>query len=365
MARLRRSWPAWLAVLVSVVYVLIRLQAAAWDPVAIAEPSPIGANGRPDFSQGYDGQFTLAIAQQPGPDQVESKLDVPAYRYQRILLPIMARALALGTAALIPWGVLAINLAALFAGTLLLAEWLSGHGFWPGYGLIYGLWVGLVASAGLDLPEPLAFGLVIAGWMAAGRQRWPMAGLLFGLAIFAKETSLIFWAAWMLAIIMNRPWRLRPLAAILLPGLAFILWQIWLWRIFGSPGVGSGGAQASGFEWLPLMGLARIGFISAPVLGLFLVIFGPTILLPAFWAIWQGVRWLTQGAGDAESWALILSGIAVLFLPFSTFREPLGLARFASGLVLSIVLAAAAHGLRRPLRYGMAWIALLAILINR
>jgi hypothetical protein len=364
MAAIRRSWPAWLALLVSTFYILARLHAAGWDPAAIAEPSPIGADGRPDFSQGYDGQFTLAIAQQPDPRQVLSSLDVPAYRYQRILLPMLGRLLTRGNRGLIPWGVLGINLAAVFAGTLLLCHWLANHGFWPGYGLIYGLWVGLVASAGLDLPEPLAFALVIAGWTAASRQKWVAAGLLLGLALFAKETSLIFWVAWMLAVALDRPWQLRRLAAMLLPGLAFALWQLWLWLTFGSPGLGSGGAQASGFEWLPLMGLVRIGLINLSVLGLFLVIFGPTILFPAFWAIWSGGRWLAQRIGEAEAWALLLSGAAILFLPFSTFREPLGLVRFASGLVLSIVLASSVHGLHRPLRFGMAWIAMLAIIIN-
>jgi hypothetical protein len=62
-------------------------------------------------------------------------------------------------------------------------------------------------------------------------------------------------------------------------------------------------------------------------------------------------------------------------LPFSTFREPLGLVRAADGLVLAVMLyssgqyAAAQPGNRkrwlRPVRLALFWIPLLAILLNR
>ena len=55
--------------------------------------------------------------------------------------------------------------------------------------------------------------------------------------------------------------------------------------------------------------------------------------------------------------------MAVMILPFSTFREPLGLVRFASGLVLAVILFSASQRLLRPLRYGLFWSALLAILL--
>ena len=43
---------------------------------------------------GYDGQFNYAIAADPL--HASPALDVPAYRYQRILYPLLVRALALG-----------------------------------------------------------------------------------------------------------------------------------------------------------------------------------------------------------------------------------------------------------------------------
>jgi hypothetical protein len=39
----------------------------------------------------------------------------------------------------------------------------------------------------------------------------------------------------------------------------YVIFQIWLWKVFGGFGIGSGGALATSFEWIPLMGLWRIG----------------------------------------------------------------------------------------------------------
>ena len=68
---------------------------------------------------------------------------------------------------------------------------------------------------------------------------------------------------------------------------------------------------------------------------------------------------------SCEAWALGLNALAILFLPFSTFREPLGLVRFATGLVLGVILLCGREGTPRPLRLGYFWVAMLAILLNR
>ncbi len=112
------------------------------------------------------------------------------------------------------------------------------------------------------------------------------------------------------------------------------------------------------------MGLLRIGFVSLPVLVLFVVIFGPTIVIPTIWGIWRSIRALLLERVNAEAWALLLNGVAIVFLPFSTFREPLGLLRFSAGLVLAVLLFAVHHKLRRPLNFSLFWIPLLAVLLN-
>jgi hypothetical protein len=71
---------------------------------------------------GYDGQFYYYIAFDPV--HARFYIDDPSYRYTRILYPIMARLLAFGRPALIPYTLIAVNWLALGFGTQLLAAWL-------------------------------------------------------------------------------------------------------------------------------------------------------------------------------------------------------------------------------------------------
>ena len=69
-------------------------------------------------SNGYDGQYAYYIARDPA--HAAGCLDVPAYRYQRILLPVLGRVLALGNTDAIPAAFVLINLVALVGSTALL-----------------------------------------------------------------------------------------------------------------------------------------------------------------------------------------------------------------------------------------------------
>jgi hypothetical protein len=87
-------------------------------PLALVTIGERFADGDPlveSGSEGYDGQFVYYIARDPS--DAARFLDVPAYRFQRILLPVLGRALALGQTLLLPWALLAINVAALASGT--------------------------------------------------------------------------------------------------------------------------------------------------------------------------------------------------------------------------------------------------------
>jgi hypothetical protein len=356
--RLRVLWPALIALGVGCLYAGWRLAAADWDARSLAE-----LPGEAATAQGYDGQFTYYIALDPSPLRVSSRLDVPSYRYQRILYPLLARFLALGNAEAIPWSLVAVNIMAQFLGTWAVAEALAGYGVWPGYALAYGLWVGLVVGVGTDLTEPCAYALAAAGWLALQRDRDFAAPALFGLGLFAKETIGIFWAAAFAADVIQKAPR-RRLIGMVAGGSAFGVWQLWLWRTFGTPGLGSGGALATPFEWVPFMGLWRIATVSVPVLLVFVLIFGPSVVLPSSWGIFASLRSARNGARQPEVFALLLNAAVIPFLPFSTFREPLGIVRVASGLVLATLLFAGRYNLRRPLNYSLFWSGLLVILLN-
>src|SRR5690606_33211595 len=100
--------PAGVTAVVLLAYLGLVLARAGGDPLALARIGDGFRDGVPLGEEGYDGQFTYWIALEPRPEAVGPRLDVPAYRYQRILLPLVARLLALGLPGLIPWTLAAV-----------------------------------------------------------------------------------------------------------------------------------------------------------------------------------------------------------------------------------------------------------------
>ncbi len=360
---LRTIWPLVLILLMTAGFIVYRLSAKDWNPVGLAELGAKYWDQETGESEGYDGQFAYYIAIELNPKKVSPHLDVPAYRYQRILYPLLARIFALGRSEVIPWTLILVNLIAHLAGSAILSSYLCSKGIASHYVLIYGLWVGLLVGVGADLYEPLAFALVVTGWILKkrGKDFWGYGFL--GLALFTKETTLPFWLAAIITTILKRREAKHILIA-MLPGVVYSIWQLWLWLQFGEIGLTSGGADATSFEWIPYAGFFRIALISLKVFGLFLVIFGPTVILPNLWATVAAVKGILRKLDHIDAWVLLLNAAMLTFLPYSTFREPLGLVRIASGLVLSVILFSVTEGLRRPLNYGMFWTGLIVIALR-
>ena len=257
---MKAYWPATVSTLVAAAYVVWRLANLGWQPIELFEIGTRFSEGIEDGSPGYDGQFSYYIAASMDPETVEPKLDVPAYRYQRILYPLAARTLAIGVDAWLPWTLVLVGLLAQWGGTWAVARTLLDQAINPWYSLSYGLWVGLVVAIGVGLGEPLAYGLAAGGWLARSRGRIVWSALLLGLAVFSKETTIIFLAAAILAELTEKR-RGRALVAYVVAVGAFAAWQAWLWNTFGSPGLASGGDMATLFRMDPVHGIAahRIG----------------------------------------------------------------------------------------------------------
>lgn len=359
---MKEGWPAWLTLILASLYVTYRLLAVGGAPQELAGIGSQYSEGMVGGTEGYDGQFVLYVALDPKPAHVESKLDVPAYRYQRILLPMLGRSLALGMPAVIPWGLVAVNLAAHVAGTLAICSLLADRGRWVGFALLYGLWAGAFGGVGTMLHEPLAYGLVAVAALWKSREHHGWALVPLAMALFAKETTALFVAGFALSDLFAK----RDRGLLLGYGAlacAFLAWQGWLLTTFGAPGVGSGGAGATSFEWIPLMGLARVGFADLRVFLLYLLLFGPGVLLPSLWGVWKAVTTLRVERQDYTVWSLGLNAALIFFLPFSTFREPFGLVRVATGLVLGFLLYGIRGEERRPLVYAWFWLAYLALIL--
>ena len=331
------------------------------DPLAFAVLGTRFAEGDPHGTEGYDGQFAYQIALRlsaAGP-----YLDVPAYRYQRILYPLLARALALGNPAWIPWTLILVNGAALVASTWLMERLLEGYGAsrWVALGL--GLYSGQLLAFRLDLNEPLAVSLVLAALWTLREERWLPSALLLALATLAKETSLTFVAGVGLWLLWTR--RLRLAAAVTGGAVApMALYQVALALWLGEPGLGSGGAGATPFPWVPFGGLWAIFPYGWEVFALFLAMMLPWAVLPSLAGVVMGLRELARGSQHLLPWLLLLQSLTVAYLPFSTFREPVAMARLTVGLVLTTLLFGAWKGSRRTLNYALLWLATGVLLLK-
>ncbi len=361
----------WMIVLIfTLIYLAVLFVANGADPKVFVTLGDCfkqcsGHDGSPcnEEDEGYDGQFAYYIARDPS--DAPDCLDVPAYRMQRILLPVLGRVSSLGQDPLIPWAFVLINLIALVGGTLLLEDLLAAERAGRWYALSYGLFVGLVMAVRLSTSEPLAYGLVIAGIWCGERHRPWSAAILLALAGLAKETTGLFTAGYVLYWALNRRWG-EAIRLALIVGVPFAVWQIILYEWLGEFGAGSGGAKASSFEIVPFLGVLKIGteggWAAFIVLGVLLVI--PSTVLPSLWALRHTIRDLRAKKWELYSCLLLMNAAIIPFVPFSTYREFLGLLRFIPGLVLMIVLYSARHKERRPLLYSTLWVLLIPFVVS-
>src|SRR5258708_34176527 len=91
-----RPWRVGLVVLIgSLLFFGIGLARHNWDPLVFVRIGPMFNEGIPNANNGYDAQFAYYIATEGA--NAPSKLDLPpAFRYQRIVYPVLSAIFGLG-----------------------------------------------------------------------------------------------------------------------------------------------------------------------------------------------------------------------------------------------------------------------------
>ena len=182
-------------------------------------------------STGYDGQFYYRMALDPANlHKTAFGITMDAsYRFMRIGYSALAWALSGGQHALVPYALVAINVAALGAlGYLggLLARQAGRHALW---GLLLAGYFGLMDSLSRDLTEPLGALCLVAGIYAYRRRHPLLAAAAFAAGVLTRETVLIVPMALGLARVIQVARRAaRPGAADaawLVPVAVFAAWQ--------------------------------------------------------------------------------------------------------------------------------------------
>jgi hypothetical protein len=194
-----------------------------WTPSTRVEPGV-----------GYDGQWFFYIAHDPllrEPDP-ETFLDLPAYRYARILYPTLAWALALGQPAALPWTLLAVNLLAVLGGTVACLDLLGQLGASRWLALAFAFSPPMMIGVSAMLAEPTSFALVVAGLALAVRGRHRPAGVILALAVLAREPSILIPLGLGLYALGRLDWRRG--AAYLLPLGVPVAWHLSIWIRLGA-----------------------------------------------------------------------------------------------------------------------------------
>jgi hypothetical protein len=303
-----------------------------WTPSTRVEPGV-----------GYDGQWYFYIAHDPllrAPDP-ERFLDLPAYRYGRILYPALAWAVALGQPAVLPWSMLFVNLLAVLVGAIACLDLLRQLGTSRWLVLAYAFSPPMLIGVSAMLTEPTSIALVTVGVALALRGRhWP-AGWALALAVLAREPSMLVPLAFGLYALARLDWRRG--AAYLAPLMLPVAWHLSIWVRMGILPT----AQNHDNLTVPFGGpYYRLGLL----LGWHPPMFGETastgnvagevaIILTSAAIIVIGLTKVLQRR-DAFAWMLLLqAGLAAvtseaIWADLYSYGRALGLLYFAFGLML-------------------------------
>jgi hypothetical protein len=348
-----RLRPWHVVTLCSLIYAAITLMVHDWDPMSFVIRGRIFDPRASNSSLGYDGQFAYQIARRPL--NAAPYLDAPAYRYQRILYPMAARALSLGIPKLLPWTLILVNLIALPTGTALTEAILAQHSVNRWYALTYGLFIGLFMPTRLNLTEPLAYLLVQVGVLAFLRGQLRSSGAAFALAALTREVTLLFPIGYALYMLGQRRWR-EGLAWVSTVFAPFVAWQVLLRLWLGEWGIGSGGALSTPFQTVPFRGWWLMAPVNPTAFFVMSLLIVPMALAPAVLSIFAALRSLTRGSTSPTILALLLNASIFPFLPTSNVLDPLGLSRITAGLVVAVLDFGAEQRHPRALNYALLWI---------
>jgi hypothetical protein len=263
--QIRKSWQiGFSGLILAFVIVGAVLSIHHWDVKTFIMIGSWFEEGNLEGEYGYDGQFAYYIASDPM--EASSKIDHPAYRYQRILYPFLCWLLSFGgNESLLPWVMLGINVFALAVAGALLGQLLEQHAGQAWHALAFLLSSGVLIALRADLNEPLAIMLSLIGLVMAYRGRWSWAGVAFALALLAKEIALAFALGVVAWLVLKGNWRSG--AKLFVISLApAVLWGILVTLWLGESPVGW---DQAALEKIPFYGLRFVGLSPAKEIILF------------------------------------------------------------------------------------------------
>jgi hypothetical protein len=304
---------------------------------------------------GYDGTAFYRLALDPFTDTAIAygiTLDSPSYRQQRIGYPIIVWLLSFGQIALIPYLMVAVNLAAVMAIGGVGAMFARAAGRHCAWGALCSFYPGFLYSVSRDLAEPVACAFGIGSLLAIQYRRDKTAAVLIAAAVLSRETFLIVALAALIAFVASRiagsASSIRPLVFVVPLGV-YALWQVVLaarWQTFAAV---SGPSQFT----LPLVEYVDLLLRSSSLRRGLRIVFTQAVYVGMCVALTAiAIRRSSAATIIKISWLLQLA-LAVT-LPHVIWEEDVGFMRILSDL--STTGAAVLIWAKPPVR----WIAMIA-----
>jgi len=190
-------------------------------------------------SSGYDGQFYYRLALNPFTTEKRGygvTFDIPPYRQQRILYPLLVWALSLGGRFAVPFMMVAVNYIALCLIAVVGGVYARSIGRSTCWGLVLALYPGFIITLSRDLAEIIAVLLVLSGLLLFRRGRHGLAALAFSLGVLAKETTLLAAFAVLVSLAFgffkvksegNARWSLFLIPLLAFAGSQLVLYTVW------------------------------------------------------------------------------------------------------------------------------------------
>ncbi len=200
---------------------------------------------------GYDGQFYYRLAINPlnfSRTAYGITMDA-AYRFMRIGYPVITWLVSFGQRSLVPYMLVAVNVAAIGALGYLGAMFAKQSGRHAAWGLLLPGYFGLVTSLSRDTAEPVAAVFLLAGLLAVRARRPVLAASLLAFAALTRETAMVAVAAIAVvrvsAVLCRRSRPGRDDITWVLPAVVFAAWQAVVFAFVGTfPLLADGGRNA-------------------------------------------------------------------------------------------------------------------------
>jgi hypothetical protein len=310
-------------------FILVVLATHDWDVAAFVVDRPVDAPASQTWGVGYDGQFAYKIALDP--ETAMSELDYPAFRFLRIVYPVLSRLIALGQPDLIPLGMVAVNLLAATVTAWLLAKIIQRRGG-PAWAAYIGIFTfNYLIGIRMDLNEPLAFCLALAGLLAYEEGWQRSAVVIFAVAVMAKEIAIAFPAALALSHIWRREWKetLRLIGGSVLP---YLLWAgfvgVWL-------NISPFDNHLARPSLIPFAGLFQLANLESQIL------IWMWMVLPALLVGVSALRMAIDGLpGTPQTETLlVLTNVLILAtIPTPAWFDPVAVLRLGIGTILASII---------------------------